>query len=234
LSDWLPANRWLICQLSQSIRGGKSGKTRHGLATCVGTFSFMTSSLHAKSGRAARQRLRRGPEHGRIATARLVIARLCVALALAAGLAACGFQLRGTAAYSFASVFVNAPAALPLASELNRAIASGSSARLATTAESAQVVLELPSVLDDKEVLSLTGGGSVREYQLITRIAFRLHDKQGNDWLPPGEIVIRRSYTFNETQVLARDLQEQRLRRDMQTDIVQQLVRRLQAAKGPA
>jgi len=212
----------------------ESGKTCHGLATCVGTFSFMTSFPHAKSGRAAHDWLRRRPGPRGIAEARLVISRGCVALVLAAGLAACGFQLRGTAAYSFESVFVSAPAAPSLASELNRAIASGSSARLAPTAESAQVVLELPSVLDDKEVLSLTAGGSVREYQLITRIAFRLHDKQGNDWLPPGEIVIRRSYTFNETQVLARDLQEQRLRRDMQTDVVQQLVRRLQAAKGPA
>ena len=196
--------------------------------------SLPAASLHIARSSAAQHWLRRGPEHRGIAIVRLVIPRLCVALALAVGLAACGFQLRGTAAYSFESMFVNAPAALPLASELNRAIASGSSARLAATAQSAQVVLELPSVLDDKEVLSLTAGGSVREYQLITRVAFRLHDKQGNDWLPPGEIVIRRSYTFNETQVLARDLQEQRLRRDMQTDVVQQLVRRLQAAKGPA
>jgi len=194
----------------------------------------MTNSLHAKNGRAAQQCGRRRRGHDEFAATQSTFTRVCIALAFAAGLAACGFQLRGTAAYSFESVFVNAPAALPLAGELNRAIASGSSARLATSAESAQVVLELPSVLDDKEVLSLTGGGSVREYQLITRIAFRLHDKQGNDWLPPGEIVIRRSYTFNETQVLARDLQEQRLRRDMQTDVVQQLVRRLQAAKGPA
>jgi LPS-assembly lipoprotein len=51
--------------------------------------------------------------------------------------------------------------------------------------------------------------------------------------MPSGEIVVRRSYTFNETQVLARDLQEQRLLREMQTDAVQQLVRRLQAAKRP-
>ncbi len=41
-------------------------------------------------------------------------------------------------------------------------------------------------------------------------------------------------YTFNESEVLARDTQEQRLLRDMQTDAVQQLVRRLQAAKKPA
>ena len=37
---------------------------------------------------------------------------------------------------------------------------------------------------------------------------------------PPGEIVIRRAYTFNETQALARDLEEQRLQRDMQTDAI--------------
>ena len=56
-------------------------------------------------------------------------------------------------------------------------------------------------------MLSLSSGGSVREYQLIKRVQFRLHDKEGNDWMPAGEIVVRRSYTFNETQVLARDLQ---------------------------
>ena len=44
----------------------------------------------------------------------------------------------------------------------------------------------------------------------------------------------RRSYTFNESQVLARDLQEQRLLREMQTDAIQQIVRRLQTAKKPS
>jgi len=52
--------------------------------------------------------------------------------------------------------------------------------------------------------------------------------------MPAGEVVIRRAYTYNETQVLARDLEEQRLQKDMQTDAIQQIVRRLQAAKKPA
>ena len=216
--------------MRRSIRGRKNGKTRRGRTVCV----IMTNSLHAKNRRAAQDCGRRRWGDDEFAAVRSAFTRVSVALAFAIGLAACGFQLRGAATYRFDSVFVSAPAAPSLASDLNRAIVSGSSARLAPTAESAQVVLELPSVLDDKEVLSLTAGGSVREYQLITRVAFRLHDKQGNDWLPPGEIVIRRSYTFNETQVLARDLQEQRLRRDMQADVVQQLVRRLQAANAPA
>ena len=64
-------------------------------------------------------------------------------------------------------------------------------------------------------------------------MSFRLHDNNGTDWMPAGEITVRRSYTFNESQALARDLEEQRLQRDMQTDAIQQIVRRLQAARKP-
>lgn len=159
-----------------------------------------------------------------------------LALALGTTLltSSCGFQLRGEANYPFDTIFVNAPVSPPLSVELARALTGASKAKVVASAAVAEVALDVPSVIDDKEVLSLSSGGSVREYQLVKRVAFRLRDKEGNDWMPAGEIVVRRSYTFNETQVLARDLQEQRLLREMQTDAVQQLVRRLQAAKKPA
>ena len=66
------------------------------------------------------------------------------------------------------------------------------------------------------------------------RYYIRVHDAEGNDWLPAGQVVVRRSYTFNETEVLAREAQEQRLLREMTQDVVAQLVRRLQAAHKPA
>ena len=88
-------------------------------------------------------------------------------------------------------------------------------------------------MVDDKQVLSLSQSGAVREYELVKRVTFRLHDADGNDWLPPGELTVRRTYTFNETEVLARDAQEQRLLREMQQDVVQQLVRRFEAARKP-
>ena len=159
---------------------------------------------------------------------------LAVALGAMLIASSCGFHLRGEAAYPFDSIFVNAPSSPPMSAELTRALTGASKAKVVESAASAEVALDVPSVIDDKEVLSLSSGGSVREYQLVKRVAFRLHDKEGNEWMPSGEIVVRRSYTFNETQVLARDLQEQRLLREMQTDAVQQLVRRLQAAKKPA
>jgi LPS-assembly lipoprotein len=73
----------------------------------------------------------------------------------------------------------------------------------------------------------------VSEYVLTKRVSFNLHDIEGRDWMPAGEITVRRSYTFSESEVLARQSQEQQMLRDMQTDVVQQIIRRLQAAKKP-
>lgn len=160
--------------------------------------------------------------------------RALAIVALATALAACGFQLRGDATFPFSSVYVNAPSSPPMAAELRRALISAGPTKVLDAATDAEVILELPVVIDDKDVLSLSSGGSVREYQLVKRVQYRLRDKNNADWIPAGEIVVRRSYTFNETQVLARDLQEQRLLREMQTDAVQQLMRRMQAARKPA
>ena len=160
--------------------------------------------------------------------------RALATAALALLLASCGFQLRGDASFPFSTIYVNSPPSPTMAAETRRVIAASGPTRVVDSAAAADVMLELPVVVDDKDVLSLSSGGSVREYQLVKRVQYRLHDKTGTDWIPAGEIVIRRSYTFNESQVLARDLQEQRLLREMQTDAVQQLVRRMQAARKPA
>jgi LPS-assembly lipoprotein len=149
-------------------------------------------------------------------------------------LGACGFHLRGDARYAFSSIYVNVQGAPIFEAGVKRAIEGASSAKLVQSPTAAQVILDIPPISDEKDVLSLSGGGSVREYALVMRVSFRLHDADGLDWLPPGEIVVRRSYTFNETEVLARDQQEQRLLREMQGDAIAQLVRRLQAARNPA
>jgi LPS-assembly lipoprotein len=152
----------------------------------------------------------------------------------ALALGGCGFHLRGEASYAFQTIYVNGAGAPTVAAELRRALTATGNARVVDDAKSAQVILDFPFISDDKEVLTISGGGSVREYLLIKRVQFRLHDADGNDWLPVGEIALRRTYSFSESEVLARNTQEQRLLAEMQTDAVAQLVRRLQAAKKPA
>jgi LPS-assembly lipoprotein len=161
--------------------------------------------------------------------------RSAIAALVAAALAtACGFHLRGDLSYPFASIFLRSASAPTILTELRRTIAAGSGVKVVENPKDATVTLDIASVVDDKSVLSLSSGGRAREYQLTKRIAFNLRDGEGREWLPAGEIVIRRSYTFNESEVLAREAEETRVLKEMQTDAVQQIVRRLQAAKKPA
>jgi LPS-assembly lipoprotein len=163
--------------------------------------------------------------------------RSCIALLLAAlalgPLAGCGFHLRGDVTYAFSTLYVNSPTATPLAGELRRTLEGGGTT-LVDSAAAGEAILDISAVADDKQVLSLTGGGRVREYQLTKRVLFALHDANGRDWLPAAEVVVRRTYSFNESEVLAREAQETKYLREMQTDAVQQIVRRLHAAKKPA
>ena len=160
------------------------------------------------------------------------VPRFAAAAALATVPAACGFHLRGDVTYTFSTLYINAPPNTPFAIELKRTL-SGGSTKLVDSAAAAQAVLDLGTIVDDKQVLSLSGGGRAREYALTKRVTFALHDTSGKDWLPAAEIVVRRSYTFNESEVLARESEEAKLLKEMQTDAVQQVVRRLQAAKKP-
>ncbi len=158
---------------------------------------------------------------------------LVATLGLAVGIGGCGFHLRGDVAYAFSTLFINSPANVPFTSELKRALGRNGPT-LADSAAAAQVILDVSGVADDKQVLSLSGGGRAREYLLTKRVSFALHDAGGRDWLPAAEIVIRRSFTFSESEVLAREAEEARLLKEMQTDAVQQVLRRLQFAKKPA
>jgi LPS-assembly lipoprotein len=154
-------------------------------------------------------------------------------VALLGGLSACGFHLRGQADYAFSTVFLNAPPALPITTELRRSLEGTGSAQLAASADKAQVVLDINSVEDNKSILSLSTAGKVAEFLLTKRVLFRVHDNDGREWLPTAEVLVRRSYTYADTEALAKEAQEQRLWREMQTDAVQQIVRRLQNAHKP-
>ena len=155
---------------------------------------------------------------------------LVVALLLAP--AACGFKLRGTAEVPFQTLYL--PGATGgIALDLKRNIQIGTNAKVVDDAAKAEAVLQFTEEARQKEVLSLTGTGKVREFQLRYRVGFRVHDGKGNDFVPQNTIQLTRDVTFNDSEILAKEQEEQLLFRDMQSDMVQQILRRLAAAKKP-
>ena len=144
--------------------------------------------------------------------------------------AACGFQLRGQAKLPFETLYVAIPDISPLGIELKRNIIAGTHTRLVKTPAEAQAVFELTSEARDKSILSFDTSGQVREYQLRYSLGFRVRDAKGRDYLPRSEIRVTRDVSYSSTQVLAKESEEQLLYRDMQSDMVQQILRRLAAA----
>ena len=154
-----------------------------------------------------------------------------VVVALTLLLAACGFQLRGVANLPFESLYVDGGGNPALAVEIGRAIRSGSQTRLTERAADAQAVLQVQGAGREKRILSLSGAGRVREFQLIYRVNFRLTDKDGRDLTPVQPIELRRDMAYDDAQALAKEQEEALLYRDMQSDAIMQLMRRLAAAK---
>ena len=153
-------------------------------------------------------------------------------LALALLLAGCGFRLRGTAEVPFETLYVpNATSGIAL--DLKRNIQAGTRARVVDDAKGADAVLQFTEETRSKEILSLTAQGRVREFQLRYRVGFRVHDGKGQEFLPASTIQLTRDVTFNDTEILAKEQEELLLFRDMQTDMVQLIMRRLAAAKPP-
>jgi len=159
--------------------------------------------------------------------------RAPLACMLAALLAACGFHLRGQAQLPFESLHI--PGDNPLVVELKRNVAAVSGTRLMDKPGDAQAVLGFTQELRDKIILSFSSAGRVSEYQLRYRIGFRVTDAKGvKVYVPTSEILLTRDMAYSDAQVLAKEAEEALLYRDMQRDMVQQIIRRLVAAKPAA
>ena len=151
-------------------------------------------------------------------------------MAAALLLSACGFHLRGQAALPFESMYIRG-APSTFASQLARAVRAGSKARVTESPQDAQVTLEILSELPERAILSLSGSGRVRELQLRYRVSYRLYGKDNKEYIPASEIQLKRDLTYSDTDVLGKEQEEGLLYRDMLDDAVQQVVRRLQAAR---
>jgi LPS-assembly lipoprotein len=158
--------------------------------------------------------------------------RRALAMMLATGLlAGCGFHMRGSSDFAFKKLYIGIPANTLMGSDLRRAIRGGSDTVVVSDQKEADAILDVLQDTRTKTILSITTEGVVREYRLTQRFGFRLRDAAGKELIAPSQMILTRDLTYNEANALAKDYEEQQLYRDMQRDIVQQLMRRLAAVK---
>jgi LPS-assembly lipoprotein len=149
-------------------------------------------------------------------------------------LTACGYQLRGTADLPFERVHVETGGFSLFAAELRRALESGRDVEVTDTPQQAQVVLKIIDEQRERNILSISSTGSVSEFALRYSVRYRIMDNQLQDLVAPSAINLRRDLTYDDTQTLGKESEQELLYRDMQTDAVQQMLRRLSLLSIPS
>jgi LPS-assembly lipoprotein len=146
--------------------------------------------------------------------------------------AACGFHLRGAIDFAFDTVAVTPETGGAVAPELIRILGD----RIRPVApkpdqQPPQVIVDILSETREKSVVGTNSSGQVREFQLRLRVKFRMRTPQGRTLIAETEVAQQRDISFSEAAVLSKEAEEGLLFRDMQSDIVQQLLRRMAAVK---
>ena len=159
--------------------------------------------------------------------------RFLLALILAASLSACGFHLRGagSAQLPYKSMYIALPDTAEVNIWLQRYIKASGSTTIVDDGKTADAVFQQLSDSRQKVILSVNAQGRVREYRLQLNYRFRVTNAQGQELVAPNEISLSRDITFDDSNILAKDLEEGLLWRDMNNDLVNQIMRRLSIVK---
>ena len=152
---------------------------------------------------------------------------------LALTLAGCGFHLRGSGgnAMPYKAMHIALPETADVRLWLERYIKAGEGTQIVDDPKLADAVFQQLADVRQKAILSVNAQGRVREYRLQMTYAFRVVNQKGQVLVPPNEISLSRDISFDDSNVLAKDLEEGLLWRDMNNDLVNQIMRRLTIVK---
>ena len=154
----------------------------------------------------------------------VLIAFACIHL-----LSACGFALRGSAGdfrLPFKTLYVNVSTNDLFGATLKRQIRSAGT-EVVNDRKLADASLEILLRDRQREVLSLSTAGRVREYALFYTFRFQVKNRENHILLSPVEIRLRRTLTYDESQAYAKEKEAEMLYADMENNVISQLIRRL-------
>lgn len=156
------------------------------------------------------------------------ILQKCSWLVLVAALTSCGFQLRQPSPITFKTIYISGSSSI--SKPLQKALTE-QGIKLVESAEDAELQLELLKEENEQRILSLSGTGVVREYELYYRVQYRTKIAGESTWGLPIVMEGRRDYTYNDANLLAKQQEQKLLTESMQTDVLNGIMRRLSALK---
>jgi LPS-assembly lipoprotein len=156
--------------------------------------------------------------------------RALAAILATLALAACGFHLQGNArlAPRLEPAWVEAQDRHTDFYQALTTALSASGTPLATSREQAVAVVRVLRDQPSRRVLTVSARNTPREYEVEYLVEYAVSEG-GKDLLPAQSIVLTRIYSFDETQLLAKDEEERRIRAALAQELAALVMRRLAA-----
>lgn len=143
-------------------------------------------------------------------------------------LSGCGFHLRESFTLPFKTLYLDTDSNSKFTATLARMLRAGSNVTLVNSAEKAEAVLRITQNTSSRDALSYSTSGRAREFELKIVLTFTVTAPDGHVFLAPTTISVSRDITYDDNEYLSRDSEEAMIKNEMQNDIIEQMIRRIE------
>ena len=158
--------------------------------------------------------------------------RFIILAVTALTLSACGFQLRGEAQLPADLLRVHVAVSDPFSSlkrDVEAALArSGATVESAPGEHVAEITLAAVSLAP--VVRSVGANATVNEFSMVYHVELSIQGSDGKTLLPPQTIEHSREYTFDQSQAIGSNAEQDEIKKGMERDMVQAIMFKIASA----
>jgi LPS-assembly lipoprotein len=157
------------------------------------------------------------------------IQKKLIALLMLLIISSCGFHMRGMTETSFKTISLEGKE-LSFTKNLKKVLNSNKVAIVSST-ENPELRVELLSEESEKRILSLSGQGLVREFEIFYRVRYRVKTIDSEIWSQEDIIETRKDFTYSDSNLVGKEEEERQLNEAMRNEAITNLFNQIQLIK---
>ena len=158
------------------------------------------------------------------------IQKKLIALLMLLIISSCGFHMRGMTEISFKTISLEGKE-LSFTKNLKKVLNSNKVAIVSST-ENPELRVELLSEENEKRILSLSGQGLVREFEIFYRVRYRVKTIDSEIWSQENIIETRKDFTYSDSNLIGKEEEERQLNEAMRNEAITNLFNQIQLIKN--
>ena len=158
------------------------------------------------------------------------IQKKLIAILLLIVITSCGFHLRGMTEISYKTISLEGKE-LSLTKNLKKILNTNKVAIVSST-ENPELRVEFLSEESEKRILSLSGQGLVREFEIFYRVRYRIKASDSEIWSQENIIETRKDFTYSDSNLIGKEEEERQLMEAMRNEAITNLFNQIQLIKN--